>query len=199
MNRLLIVCLVTLLSSGCGGEFSYKQGASAQDLSAAKSRCKNQGFNTETDVAMCLENNGWKVSQLDDLDLFAEASVTDNRLNKNVAEESAFVTVEKETSETTNFNKNTPKAKVDVAEEKKVEDLAEAKPEVAKSPKNPLDIYVVSSWWKMGAGRNALENDMDACVSQLGEAHKPNTKTQQVTRGLVVCLYEKGWKGLKAK
>ena len=63
---------------------------------------------------------------------------------------------------------------------------------------SPLDLYTISSWWKIGADREALAADTNECVTALGGAHKPNAKTQQVTRGFVVCMHGKGWKALRA-
>ena len=61
-----------------------------------------------------------------------------------------------------------------------------------------MDLYTISSWWKIGADREAQAADTNDCVTTLGEAHKPNAKTQQVTRGFVVCMHGKGWKALRA-
>ena len=66
-------------------------------------------------------------------------------------------------------------------------------------PPSPLDVYTVGSWWKMGAGRESLEANMAECVKDLGDVHQPIAKTQRVTRGLVMCLRDKGWKALLEK
>jgi hypothetical protein len=62
-----------------------------------------------------------------------------------------------------------------------------------------LDTFKVSSWWKTGSGADSLKADTEACVAQLGEAHRPNIQTQSATRGLLLCMKEKGWSGLRAK
>ena len=64
-------------------------------------------------------------------------------------------------------------------------------------PPNPMDKLNVSSWWKMGGNADALKVDTDACVSTLGEAHKPVNGSNLYTRGLVLCLKDKGWSGLQ--
>jgi hypothetical protein len=63
------------------------------------------------------------------------------------------------------------------------------------------DTFKVSSWWKAGSGADSLKSDTDACVAKLGEAHRPvqTQQTQTATRGLLLCLKEKGWSALRAK
>ena len=62
---------------------------------------------------------------------------------------------------------------------------------------NPLDTYVVPSWWKTGVKPDSFKTDSNACVEKLGEAHKPDSKTQTVTFGFIGCMAEKGWKAFK--
>lgn len=66
-------------------------------------------------------------------------------------------------------------------------------------PPNPLDIYTISSWWKMGGKPEELQLTVDACVKKLGEAHRPPSGSLQATRGLLLCLREQGWHGLQGK
>ena len=76
-----------------------------------------------------------------------------------------------------------------------------ASPAAAAVKKTPdlLDTFKVSSWWKTGSGAASLQADTEACVARLGEAHRPDPQTQMVTRGLLLCMKEKGWSGLRAK
>jgi len=201
MKRYLGVALLGLLMSACG-ELSYKQGGSAQDLSRTKKVCQSEGLKTDAEISQCLERNGWSVHQLDDLDLFAVASVTPNNHNAAAKENKILI----DGTEAVEPEKSSP-AKTMAVEEHKTHEKNE--PEkgtknavpIAKTAKttSPLDLYIVSSWWKMGSNPKSLEIDTNACVANLGEAHKPNPKTQQVTRGFVVCMFEKGWKALKVK
>jgi hypothetical protein len=62
-----------------------------------------------------------------------------------------------------------------------------------------LDTFKVSSWWKTGSGAASLQTETEACVARLSEAHRPDTQTQMVTRGLLLCMKDKGWSGLRAK
>ncbi len=186
MNKFLWMVMLALLVSGCG-ELSYKRGASTQDLEAAKKSCQSAGSEKATE--RCLEDQGWTVKKLDDVDLFATAGVSADNRNPG-----AFVTPE--------FVPVVPAKPVAVAPPAVSSSPATEKPAVVSppppSPSSPLDIYTISSWWKMGADRDALAADTHDCVAALGPAHKPNETTQQVTRGFVVCMHAKGWKALRA-
>lgn len=56
------LCLVgsVLLLSGCGGEFSYKRGATATDFQSEKQRCESDST-TEQEIDTCLQQQGWLV------------------------------------------------------------------------------------------------------------------------------------------
>jgi hypothetical protein len=84
MNKITstLIALIATLLSGCGAEIAYKQGASARDLQANKAACQQAA--TEAAFNQCLEDNGWAVQKLgekwlSDDDLFATASVSDNK------------------------------------------------------------------------------------------------------------------------
>ncbi|MDO9014657.1 MAG: hypothetical protein Q7U84_07775, partial [Polynucleobacter sp.] len=124
----------------------------------------------------CMADKGWaiqnldKMEPLDDADPVIEASaLPSNQRIENAASLPAAVPV-------------TSPAAVAV---KKAPDL--------------LDSFKVSSWWKTGSGAASLQADTEACVARLGEAHRPDPQTQLVTRGLLLCMKEKGWSGLRAK
>ena len=189
MKKLLWMAMATLLVSGCG-ELSYKRGASTQDLEAAKAACRSAGSDKATE--QCLEDQGWTVKKLDDVDLFATVGISPDNRNPSAFTIPAFVPV-------------TPA----VASGSSV--VSSAAPQAAPPtqptapvapppppPASPMDLYTISSWWKIGADREAQAADTNECVTALGEAHKPNAKTQQVTRGFVVCMHGKGWKALRA-
>jgi len=176
MNKIPIITLLALLVTGCG-EFAYKRGASAKDLEASKKICQNSG--SSASIEKCLEDNGWIVQKLDgigvpDSELFATASVTpDNRQS------------------------STPSANTSATTSNK--DATQVKEDALVRPVNNLEIYKITSWWKMGAGQNMLEADIKACTDTLGVEHQPNRTTQTFTRGFALCMYQKGWRGLKEK
>lgn len=196
MNKFLWMAML-LLVSGCG-ELSYKRGASTQDLEAAKKACQTAG--NDKAAERCLEDQGWTVKKLDDIDLFATAGVSPDNRNPG-----AFVTPEFVPVVPANPTAAAPSAVVSVAPLPSAAALAPAAERPVQPPASPsapttspLDVYTISSWWKMGADREALAADTRGCVEALGPAHKPNDTTQQVTRGFVVCMHHKGWKALRA-
>lgn len=84
MNKitLTLIVLIATLVCGCGAEIAYKQGASARDLQANKAACEQAA--NEAAFNQCLKDNGWAVQKLgekwlSDDDLFATASVSDNK------------------------------------------------------------------------------------------------------------------------
>lgn len=186
------LALISLLISGCG-ELSYKRGASADDLESARKSCRSAG--DEKAAEKCLEDRGWVVKKLDDMDLFATASMSpDNR--------SLGIDQATNPPVTATSTEKAPPATAQAASSDAPQNPGAATgPSVSTPPPppSPLDTYTVSSWWKMGAGREAMEANTHECVAELGEAHQPNHKTQQVTRGFVVCMHGKGWKALREK
>jgi hypothetical protein len=193
-NFSLILC-TSLLLTACGGEFSYKRGATPADLEKTKAMCKAQ--TSEAQINKCLEDNGWAVQKLDDMDLFPmsakfenmhdiETGTTPAAANKTSTAASPVAPV------TANSSKVSPSAPTTASQP-----ANSATPPPA-APANPLDTYVISSWWKLGVMGDALQTDTDACVATLGEAHSPNSKTQTATRGFIVCMRGKGWSALRA-
>lgn len=58
---------------------------------------------------------------------------------------------------------------------------------------DPLTRVSVSSWWKLGAKPDELDAAMGACLTELGEAHRPDPGAKVVTAGLIECLRRAGW------
>ncbi len=215
MKKFLWVAMVSLLVSGCG-ELSYKRGASTQDLETARKSCQSAAG--EKAAEQCLRDHGWTVRKLDDVDLFASAGVNPDNRRPSVFITPEFVPVtpaqpavvaSAAMAATPVADKPVLGSKTPMASGGAVSTSTAAlstepstpptTPSAPASPAaNPLDLYAISSWWKIGAGREVLAADTNECVAQLGEAHKPLAKTQQVTRGFVVCMHDKGWKALRA-
>ena len=175
--------LAALLSGGCG-ELAYKRGASAGDLEAAKKSCQvNAG--DATAIEKCMADKGWAIQDLDKMEpLDADPVIEATALPSQQRIENAA---------------SLPPARP--AAENAAPALSVASPaamDVKKAP-DMLDTFKVSSWWKTGSGAASLQADTEACVARLGEAHRPNQQTQMVTRGLLLCMKEKGWSGLRAK
>ena len=218
MKKLLWMAMMAWLVSGCG-ELSYKRGASTQDLEAAKAACRSSGSEKATE--QCLEDKGWTVKKLDDVDLFASAGVSLDNRNQSVltaptfvpvtpaqpaaAAPSAMATAAAPAAEKPAVASRGSEASVGTVTRSSANSVAPqaappmpSAPAASPPPPSPLAVYTISSGWKIGAGREALAADTNDCVATLGEAHKPNAKTQQVTRGFVVCMHGKGWKALRA-
>ena len=172
-----VMMLTTVLFSGCG-EFAYKRGANSSDLEAAKQSCGEKGPDPAA-YEKCMADSGWTVQNLGrmeplDADPVVEASVipSDRRI-----ENAASAAPEKHDMETKGSG-----------------------PASTRKP-DMLDTFKVSSWWKAGSGASGLDADTNACVAQLGEAHRPvqMQQTQTATRGLLLCMKAKGWSALRAK
>lgn len=172
--------LLTLLASGCG-ELAYKRGTTSGDLESAKKTCREKG--SDAAYEKCMADGGWTVQNLGrreplDADPVIEATVIPSNLRIENAATAAPDRHQANTSTASGPAQPTP--------------AATRKPDM-------LDTFKVSSWWKAGSGASSLEADTDACVAQLGEAHRPDPQTQTATRGLLLCMKEKAWSGLRAK
>lgn len=172
-KRCRIVLLLTIFSlTGCG-EFAYKRGAGAADLNKAQLGCQAQSSDPAA-IEACLEKEGWTVQKLDALgELDPVAVITPNPDNRSPG----------------------------------VTSLAAAQAQVAdpagtnapKKPADPLDVFKISSWWKMGGSTDQLNGALNACVATLGESHRPDPLAQRATRGLLLCMRQSGWYGLQGR
>lgn len=184
-TAMLPLLAATFLLPACGGEFAFKRGASADDLASAKAACQAKG--SEAAMEKCLEQHGWLVHKMDGGAPLDEAPVatmaaSDNRTGAPVVSGSGSDQAAPDQAAGTT-GAGTPPAETGGG----------------ALPKDPLDVFKVSSWWKMGGSESALKSDVDGCVATLGEAHKPDSAMQQATRGLLVCMRQKGWYALQAK
>lgn len=183
----LLLLVMPLLISSCG-EFAYKRGAGANDLATDKRTCEAHSSDHKM-IELCLQDKGWTVQKLDDLDPFATALVNpDNRVIS---------------PDTNTYTKNTT-----LSDGGKVESATQANNRSTSNPAktatpvpaaDPLDKFIISSWWKIGGNAGSLQEAINDCVTTLGEVHRPNPITNEATRGLGVCMRDKGWRGLKAQ
>ncbi len=164
--------LLALLFSGCG-EFAYKRGATSGDLEATKKTCRKQG--DDAAYQKCMADSGWTVQNLGRMEpMDVDPVIEASVIPSNIRIENATSAAP--------------------SEQHADRPAATRKPDM-------LDTFKVSSWWKAGSGANGLEADTNACVAQLGEAHRPvqTQQTQTATRGLLLCMKAKGWSALRAK
>jgi hypothetical protein len=202
MQKYLVLMCLSAMLSACG-QVSYKRGATGKDLADTRKLCQAEASKTDVEINQCLEKNGWTVHQLNEMDLFAVANVSSNRQNGTANE--GFPSLEATKVDTPSDDKivesesssakNTPSEAAKLSTKNPDTNNSSTKNQVKSS--NPLDIYGISSWWKIGSNRATLETDMQSCETQLGEAHKPDHINQKFTLGMIVCMHQKGWKALK--
>ena len=203
MKTLINLGLTISLLTACGAEIAFKRGATGRDFAYEKAAC--QKATNEQALNQCLEEHGWAIQKLDgstfsDDELFATASVTEgNRAITQKAPPPKIQTTE-------NFQEDIASEKTIQTDGKKetiVVQMEDAKPKATpratKPQPNIFDTYVIKSWWKMGGNAKLLDQNMEECQSQLGEAHMPNKKTFTFTRGFAICMRQKGWRGLIEK
>jgi len=158
-----------LLLAACG-EISYKRGASAGDLAQAKLECS--ASSAPAAIEACLETKGWLVADMGKDALLNEA---DPVIQATYQGDQRTPTVSNKPSEMPKPG-GTP-----------------------TQPKDPMDVFVINSWWKAGQGPQALQADSAACVAELGQAHQPDASYQKATRGLLRCMRKHGWYALQGR
>ena len=178
-----VLMLTAVLFSGCG-EFAYKRGANSSDLEAAKQSCREKVGDSAA-FEKCMADSGWTVQNLGrmeplDADPVVDASVIPS--DRRIENSTSTAPGEQRADMPTAFGSTQPAA-------------------TAKHKPDMLDTFKVSSWWKAGSGADSLKADTNECVTTLGEAHRPvqSQQTQTATRGLLLCMKEKGWSGLRAQ
>ena len=169
---LLLAALLSVhLLGGCGGELAYKRGASSNDLETAKKSCREKGPDPAA-IEKCMGDRGWVVQNLSRMEPLDADPVVEASV---------------------------------IPSDRRIENAASATPgaikpaTTAKKTPEMTDTFKVSSWWKIGGGAADLKADTEACEAKLGEAHRLDSQTQSATRGLLLCMKDKGWSGLRAK
>lgn len=187
---LLAPVLACLLLSACG-EFSYKRGATAADLEKSKDQCKASGM-SDAAVKKCLEDQGWFVHDLSDMDPVAVLMLNeDNRSSGSQGDIAAAAAA-------TMVESGAPSSGAPSSTDSPQPGATAPAP--APAPvKSMMDKFKVTSWWKRGAGRTELADATNQCVAELGEEHRPDPVTQYTTRGLLICMRKNGWYGLASK
>lgn len=184
----ILVGLLSLQITGCG-EFSYKRGAGATDLQLARKDCQA----THQDAGLvekCLENSGWIVRDFDQEDPLMAVAFVDNNRSLDAPSPTAA-----SSTEPGNEASGMPVTNASRTEQAPRD---QSRANIAK-PKDPMDIFLVNSWWNVGKGPDALKADTNECVSMLGEPHRPDNVTFRTTRGFLLCMRERGWRALQSK
>jgi hypothetical protein len=164
----LITLLSVLVLGGCG-EFAYKTGAGADALAADREACRQAGG----DLKACMHDKGWSITDLSGDDpptpSTAQASPT-----------SAIIPAP--------ATQSPPGASP-------VPQTGSAVPVTpAPAAVDPTAPVKMTAWVKFGGG--GPQDDIDACVAKLGPADAPDSVHHTVTRALLACMREKGWRGL---
>jgi hypothetical protein len=182
--RIFISTMAIAICLNACGEFSYKRGASVAQLENTRQACKAK--HTDDDIEKCMEDNGWTIQKLDSFEIVTETSA-------NTEEQS----VEQANPSDTNKNIVSDEKTTSTDKAKVAGNTKSIKPAKKLATSNPLDTFIVPSWWKTGVKPESFKTDSNACVEKLGEAHKPESKTQTVTYAFIGCMAEKGWKAFK--
>lgn len=175
-----LLMLATLLLGGCG-ELALKRGASQEDLAAARQACREQAADPAAQ-RRCLADKGWFIqdwraqSPADGDPVIDVAALASDSRMENAAVHPA------------------PSGTATAAAAS-----SSSSPPTPAPARDPLDRFKVGAWWKLGGNGAGLRMDTEACVAQLGEAHRPDSQTLLATRALLSCLKEKGWSGLRTR
>lgn len=199
---------------GCG-EFSYKRGANPADLEYAKRTCIAKSSQPEL-LDKCLEQQGWLVHRFDGDNSGQEDSaenattVGSDKKIRNEEPEDPVIEATYSPDNRAPVSKSAEKKALQKTVPEKVStanpanamaqlDETAQKNAVQKRKADPMEIIIVNSWWKIGNTASTLNGDIQACVTELGEIHRPDPALQKTTRGLLGCMQKRGWKALRAK
>jgi len=200
-SKFCLVMACAFVLNGCG-EFAYKRGANAADLETTKKSCLAKGGDNAA-IDQCMESSGWVIQKFNEPDPVMEATYTpDNRNVASAVTSQSAATPSTSGPATSQLTTGKPGSIDNAASTNakgNVQSASMAQPAAAAQAADPMDTFKVSSWWKIGGSPDAMKVAIESCVTTLGEAHRPDIKTQDVTRGMLVCMLDKGWRGLRAK
>jgi hypothetical protein len=163
---------LALIAGGCA-EVSFKRGGSAADFDADKLACNREIADSEQTLAACMEKRGWFLHQFD------EAAAGPEKVSD-------------ETSTTETASPDAATIDAPAAENA-------AKPKTSKKAKaKPAAPVAIGTWFKFGAGPDALATDQAACVGELGEEHRIQSTSQPVSPAMRECMKQRGWYGLES-
>jgi hypothetical protein len=167
-----LTLLMTILMLGGCGEFAYKTGAGADALAADKAACQQAGG----DYRACMHDKGWTIADLGG-----------DVVRPPVAPPPPMTA----TPTAAAPDGSAPMAAAPSAPGAV---LSSAPAAPAAAPADPMAPVRMTAWVRFGGG--GPQDDIAACVASLGPAHAPDTVNHTVTRALLACMKEKGWRGL---
>jgi hypothetical protein len=168
-TRVLIVFAAACLLLDGCGEFAYKRGSGQDSLRSSQQQCRSKAGN-QADYEKCMQDGGWFVQRLDDFGKLLEADpIATIAPNQDNRDANSSIPVSQKNAE---------------------------KPQATK---DPLDMFIINSWWKVGGSPEALQIAFSDCVARLGEEHAPQDNLHKATRGLLLCMREKRWYGLQGR
>ena len=179
MKKQTLLCLMIVFLSGCG-EFAYKRGASVKDLENTKKTCQSV---TEQDMEKCLNDHGWVVKKLDNIEFMHEELPSENTA-------SDFVLPELDIKQP---------SKIAITEKDSAIDTTQTQTKLAEVPAVKTDLFEtfkISSWWKTAGNDVKFQADIQHCKSELGELHYPDMTKQLYSKAFITCMYKHGWKAL---
>jgi hypothetical protein len=195
LRPLVILAIVALaFASGCA-TVSFKRGAGPGDAKADEDACRATSQSPEA-YADCLRAKGWMVRSSGAGSAAAPVAAPEPTPPA-VAEPSPVP----QPTPLPGGKPKTPPAKATPAPV--ATSGAAAKPAApaaaapsAKASPQPLDPnahVTVQSWWKLGGTAAGLDLAIDACVKELGAAHRPSPAATDVTVALRDCLRRAKW------
>jgi hypothetical protein len=171
---------VALSVAGCG-EMVFKRGADPGAMGAAQAECRALGAD-EAVYLGCMERKGFLVKGSQD------SVFVDGVLPQPVSGAATPAVPAGGSQAAAASSRPVGSAPV----------VAPGKPAVsavAPPPKDPLERVAVGSWWKLGGTAEQLAAAQAKCVGTLGPAHRPLQDSGEVTRAMVDCLRDAGWRG----
>jgi len=178
VSTLCAVLVSTAALAGCG-EVSYKMGAGVDQLKADQQRCAAQ-HQEASSITACMREKGWRMWDVGSAETSPEISSQVSSESEPPAPVEAATASIPETPAPVPIDKNA---------------TAAVKPTPAKPPRpSSTEKVTVSSWWKPGNGN--MGEAISACVTELGEDHRPDATNRVVSRGLLACMKKRGWYAL---
>jgi hypothetical protein len=218
LRPLVIVAIIGLLwLTGCA-TVTFKRGAGPGAMAADEDACRHTSAD-ETAYTQCLRDRGWFVAGKaahGDTETVLEppepapasappATVVPGASEKPVAvERPTPATADGPPATKPAVATPTNRAATTGTSAPVVPPAAPARPDIrsaapepapAATPKvlDPLSKVDVGSWWKLGGTTADLDHAIAACVTDLGEAHRPNPGATLVTVALRDCLRKAKW------